>query len=93
MTPKVGPSSGINQAVSNTTTLMSIAWTRMAMRRGCIWAKTRRTRDTASGSTNWTDAMISSSSGSPPRGDGQTYLRDFGVRSEPIELRTELCGP
>ena len=28
-----------------------------------------------------------------PEGDGETYLRDFGVRSTPIELRTEPCGP
>ncbi len=28
-----------------------------------------------------------------PRGDGETYLRDFGVRTEPIELRTEPCEP
>lgn len=28
-----------------------------------------------------------------PRGDGETYLRDFGARSELIELRTGPCGP
>ena len=28
-----------------------------------------------------------------PEGDGETYLRDFGVSAEPIELRTEPCEP
>ncbi len=28
-----------------------------------------------------------------PEGDGETYLKDFGARSEPIELRTNPCSP
>ena len=28
-----------------------------------------------------------------PEGDGEIYLRDFGVSAEPIELRTEPCEP
>ncbi len=28
-----------------------------------------------------------------PMGDGETYLRDFGVPYDPIELRTEPCAP
>ena len=28
-----------------------------------------------------------------PRGDGETYIKDFGENSEPIELRTAPCVP